>query len=157
MKRSPLFTLPLVLMLAVTSCSGEEEAPEQAVEADAGTGGEHDAEALRAAEGFVASLQAADGEAGCALMDEAARAVLEEAQETDDCVAAFVAYSESLQGGEGMEVGEVVMDTDLGGDVPIATVTLVHPDEDHDTLEMRQDSDDQWVATRLPGITLGGA
>ncbi|MFD6949930.1 hypothetical protein A6A08_08820 [Nocardiopsis sp. TSRI0078] len=157
MRRSPLFTLPLALLLALTACSGEEprdgDAGQEAAEGD----GAASASALRAAEGFVASLQAADGEAGCALMDEAARRALVDAQGADDCAAAFPPYAESLRHGEGIEVGEAAAGTDLEGDTPIITVTLVYPDEDHGPLELRQDSDDQWVATRLPGVSLGGA
>lgn len=165
MRRLLLPALPLALLLAVAACSGEE-APEddagQAEDADsnaeAGTGGDPDAEALRAAGGFVASLQAVDGEAGCALMDEAAQGVLVDAHGAEDCVTAFPAYVESLPDAGGAEVGEVAMGTDLDGDTPIASVTLVFPGgEDVGALEMRQDSDDQWLATRLPGTTLGGA
>ncbi|MFJ9556662.1 hypothetical protein ACIRPH_22865 [Nocardiopsis sp. NPDC101807] len=163
--RRLLPALPLALLLAVTACSGGEEREEaagQAEEADAGTGGDAapdaEADALRAAGGFVASLQAVDGEAGCALIDPAARNVLVEAYGGADCAEAFPAYAESLPDAEGAEVGEAVMGTDLDGDIPIATVTLVFPGEDDpESLEMRRDSDDQWLATRLPGISLGGA
>ncbi|WP_150242782.1 hypothetical protein [Nocardiopsis quinghaiensis] len=157
MRRSPLFTLPLALLLAVTACSGEEPRDEEAAQEAAQGDGDASAAALRAAEGFVASLQAADGEAGCALMDEAARGALVDTHGTDDCAAAFPLYAESLQNGEGIETGEAAIGTDLEGDASIATVTLVYPDEDHGPLELRQDSDDQWVATRLPGVSLGGA
>ncbi|NYH51146.1 hypothetical protein HNR06_000735 [Nocardiopsis arvandica] len=158
MRRSPLFTLPLALLLAVTACSGEETGGGDAGREAAGQeDGDVPAEALRAAEGFVASLQAADGEAGCALMDEAARKALADAHGAADCAAAFPPYAESLQNGEGVETGETAMSTDLGGDTSIVTVTLVHPEEDHGSLELRQDSDGQWVATRLPGVSLGGA
>ncbi|WP_159942709.1 MULTISPECIES: hypothetical protein [unclassified Nocardiopsis] len=157
MRYSPLFSLPLALLLAATACSGEGEPSEEATGADTAVEGAPEAEAVRAAEGFVASLQAADGEAGCALMDEAARQVLAEARGEEDCATAFPGYADSLQGGEGIEVGEATMGSDLEGDTPIATVTLVYPGEDHGPLEVRRDSDDQWVATRLPGIALGGA
>lgn len=153
-------SLPLALLLAATACSGEEvpeEAAGQTEAADTEAGGEAEAEVLRAAAGFVASLQAADGEAGCALTDEAAQRALAEEYGAEDCVAAFLAYAESLQGGEGVEVGEVTMGSDLEGDTPIATITLVYPGDDHGPLEMRQVSDDQWSATRLPGFALGGA
>ncbi|WP_017572213.1 hypothetical protein [Nocardiopsis halotolerans] len=165
--RRPPFLPPILppfvaLFLVVVACSGEgategtAEQPEEtgaAVDADA----DAEAEVVRAAEGFVASLQAADGEAGCALMDEAARRVVADTHGAEDCATAFPLYAESLGGGADVEVGEVTMNTDLDGDTPIATVALAYPGEDHGPLEMRRDSDDQWVATRLPGSTLGGA
>jgi len=168
MRRLLLPALPLALLLAVTACTGGEEATEeaagQAEESDAGAGGGtsgeagDEADAQRAAGGFLASLEAVDGEAGCALIDPAAQNVLVEAHGAADCAEAFPAYAESLPDAEGAEVGEVVMGTDLEGDTPIATVTLVFAGgEDPGALEMRQDSDDQWLATRLPDTTLGGA
>lgn len=160
MRRLPLSAPLLALLLAATACSGEEvpeEAAGQAEETGAATDPDAEAHVRRAAEGFVASLLAADGEAGCALMDEAARTVVADEHGTEDCPEAFLLYAESLQGGDGIEVGEVTMGTDLEGETPIATVTLVHPGEDHGPLEMRRDSDDQWVATRLPGTSPGGA
>ncbi|MEE2036758.1 hypothetical protein Q8791_05915 [Nocardiopsis sp. CT-R113] len=167
MRRLLLPALPLALLLAATACAGGEEAPEaseQAEESDAGAGGDANAEAgaesdaLRAAGGFLASLQAVDGEAGCALIDPAAQNVLVEAHGAADCAEAFPAYAESLPDAEGAEVGEAVMGTDLDGDTPIATVTLVFAGgDDPGALELRQDSDDQWLATRLPGTSLGGA
>ncbi|WP_435106169.1 hypothetical protein [Nocardiopsis synnemataformans] len=156
MRRLPLSAPLLALLLAATACSGEETEG-QAEESAAAVDPDAETHVRRAAEGFLASLMAADGEAGCALMDEAARTVVADAHGAEDCPAAFPLYAESLQGGEGMEVGEVTMNTELEGEVPIATVALVYPGEDHGPLEMRRDSDDQWVATRLPGTSLGGA
>jgi len=175
MRRLLLPALPLALLLALTACSGGE-APEEGADqggesqAGGGEGGQEgegggavsdedaEADALRAAQGFVASLQAVDGEAGCALIDSAAQNVLVEEFGSADCAEAFPAYADSLPDAEGAEVGEVSLGTDLDGDTPIATVTLVFSDgDDPGVLELRQDSDDQWVATRLPGTTLGGA
>lgn len=161
MRRLTLLSPLLVLLLTTTACSGAETPDEAAgtpQETGAAVDEDAEAEVLRAAEGFVASLQAADGVAGCALMDEAAQGVVADAHGTEDCATAFPLYAESLGGGEDVEVGEVTMGTDLEGDTSIATVALIYPDEDHGPLEMRRDSDDQWVATRLPGsTTLGGA
>ncbi|ASU59692.1 hypothetical protein [Nocardiopsis dassonvillei] len=160
MRRLPLSAPLLVLLLAATACSGEEapeEAAGQAEESAAAVDPDAETHVRRAAQGFIASLMAADGEAGCALMDEAARTVVADEHGAEDCPAAFPLYAEALQGGEGIEVGEVTMGTDLEGEVPIATVALVYPGEDHGPLEMRRDSDDQWVATRLPGTSPGGA
>lgn len=160
MRRRPLSTPLLALLLAVTACSGDEpaEGPRDGDgQNETAADGEAEAAALRAAEGFVASVRSADGEAGCALMDEAARTVVADTHEADDCVAAFPLYAESLEGAEEIEVGEVTLGSDLDGETPIATVPLVHPSQDHGSLELRQDSDDQWVATRVPGVPLGGA
>ncbi|WDZ89432.1 hypothetical protein [Nocardiopsis sp. HUAS JQ3] len=163
MRRLPLSAPLLALLLAATACSGEEAPEETAEQAEESAAAvepvDPDAEThvRRAAQGFLASLMAADGEAGCALMDEAARTVVADEHGAEGCPAAFPLYAESLRGGEGIEVGEVTMDTDLEGEVPIATVALVYPGEDHGPLEMRRDSDDQWVATRLPATSPGGA
>ncbi|PDP84678.1 hypothetical protein CQJ94_26795 [Glycomyces fuscus] len=160
MRRLPLSAPLLALLLTATACSGEE-APEedagQAEETAAAVDPDAESHVRRAAEGFLASLMAADGEAGCALMDEAARTMVAEEHGAEDCPAGFPLYAESLRGGEGIEVGEVTMGTDLEGEVPIATVALVYSGEDQGPLEMRRDSDDQWVATRLPGTSPGGA
>jgi hypothetical protein len=90
-------------------------------------------------------------------MDEAARTVVAEAHGAQDCPEGFPLYAESLQGGEGIEVGEITMGTGPEDEVPVATVALVYPGEDRGPLEMRRDSDDQWVATHLPGTSPGGA
>ncbi|WP_017589056.1 hypothetical protein [Nocardiopsis ganjiahuensis] len=162
--RRTLMCAALPLFLALTACGGDggetaESPVEESVEEVAAGAGE-DAAAVAAqavAEGFVASLAAGDGEAGCAFTDEGAQAAIVAQSEAEDCAEAFPDYAAGLPDIEGIEIGEVTVSTDLDGETLIANVELVHPDEDLGALEVREGTDGEWRATRLPGTTLGGA
>lgn len=162
--RRTLLCAALPLFLALTACGGDEATAETPVEeaAEASAAGPSEDEAAAAAqavaEGFVASLVAGDGEAGCAFVDESAQsAIIAQSEGTEDCVEAFPDYSANLPGVDGIEIGEVTVNTDLDGDTLIANVELVHAEETPGALEVREGGDGEWRATRLPGTTLGGA
>lgn len=162
--RRTLLCAALPLFLALTACGGDDEAPaetsaeEAAAEPAEAEVVEAEEAAQTVAEGFVAAIAAADGEAGCAFVDESAQsAIVAQGEGGQDCVAAFPDYLASLPGAEGIEAGEVTVTTDLDGDTLIANVELVHPEETPGVLEVREGTDGEWRATRLPGTTLGGA
>ncbi|MFE9245342.1 lumazine-binding domain protein [Nocardiopsis sp. NPDC006938] len=170
MRRTLLCALPL--FLALTACSGADEAPaeetveEAAVQEEARGGGEpgeeEAAEATRAArtvaEGLVAALVVSDGELACTFADESAQAAITgQGEEGQDCVEAFPAYAAGLPDAETIEVGDVTVSTDLDGNTLVAHVEMVHAEEELGSLEVREDEDGEWRATRLPGTTLGGA
>jgi hypothetical protein len=164
--RRTLLCAAVPLFLALTACGGDDEAPPEtsteeaaAEETAAGPSEDEAAEAAQTvAEGFVASLAAEDGEAGCAFVDEGAQAaIIAQSEGTEDCAEAFPDYSANLPGADAIEVGEVTVSTDLDGDTLIANAELVHAQETPGTLEIREGEDGEWRATRLPGTTLGGA
>lgn len=151
-RRTFLAAVPLALTLALTGCGGDDGA-EAAPEQDDGT-----AAAEQAAEDFAQAVRDRDGEAGCALLDGPAQDLVAQTQEADDCDAAFADYAESLPDADGIEVGEVEMGTDLDGESEIATAEISFPgDEEAGGLELREDGEGAWAATRVPGTTLGGA
>lgn len=166
--RRILLSAALPLFLALTACTSGEEAPdetavdaptEDAVEGNADEISEDEAaDAARSvAQGFVAAIQARDGEAGCAFVDAHAQEAIIAQGEGQDCAAAFPGYLEDMPAPEGLEVGEVTVSTDLDGDTLIANVELVHADEEPPgPMEVREDADGEWRATRLPATTVGG-
>lgn len=150
--RGTLIAVPaLALGLALSACGGDdgaETAPEE--------GGTASAE--QAAEDFVQAVHDRDGEAGCALLDEPAQDLIAQSQEGDDCATAFPDYAESLPDPDGLEAGEAEMNSDLDGETEIATVAMVFSGgEEAGSLELREDDEGAWTATRVPGTTLGGA
>lgn len=160
MRRILLCSLPLAL--ALTACgSGEDETPQDdtAAEEAAAEPGEDEAVdgAQTVADGFVAALAAADGEAGCAFVDDGAQSAIAAQSEAGDCVEAFPDYVENLEGAEDIEVGDVTVSTDLDGETLIGNVELITAAEDPEVMEVREGSDGEWLATRVPGTTLGGA
>lgn len=163
--RRTLLCAALPLFLALTACGGDDETPDQdsveEVAGEAADGPGEDAAAAAAqtvAEGFLASFAALDGEAGCAFVDEGARAaIIDQDGDTEDCAEAFPEYVANVPGADAIEIGEVTVSTDLDGHTLIANVELLHAEETPGALEVRQGHDGEWRATRLPGITLGGA
>lgn len=151
MCRTLLAVPSLALVLALSACGGDdgaEDTPE-----DDGT-----AAAEQTAEDFVQAVHDRDGETGCALLDEPAQDLVAQTQEAGDCAAAFPDYAESLPDADGLEVGEVEMSSDLDGETEIATAEMVFSgDEEAGGLELREDGEGTWTATRVPGTTLGGA
>ena len=169
--RRTLLCAALPLFLALTACSGGDEAPdgeavEEAAQGDGQEGTEPSEEdaaeatdaARTVAEGFVAALIAGDGELACTFADESAQAaIVGQGDDGQDCVEAFPDYVAGLPGAEEIEVGEITVNTDLNGEALVANVEMVHPEETLGSLEVREVSNDEWRATRLPGTTLGGA
>lgn len=151
MRRILLAVPTLALALAVSACGGDDGA-EDSPEDDGA------AAAQQTAEDFVQAVHERDGEAGCALLDQPAQDLVAQAQEADDCATAFPDYAESLPDADGLEVGEVEMSSDLDGETEIATAEMVFSgDEEAGGLELREDGEGTWTATRVPGTTLGGA
>lgn len=150
--RGALLAVPaLALALALSAC-GSDDGAEAAPEDDGAAAAE------QTAEDFVQAVHDRDGEAGCALLDEPAQVLVAQTQDADDCAAAFPDYAESLPDADGLEVGEVEMSTDLDGETEIATAEMVFSgDEETGGLELREDGEGAWTATRVPGTTLGGA
>ncbi|MET9782997.1 hypothetical protein [Nocardiopsis alba] len=160
MRRFLLCSLPLAL--ALTACGEAESDPsEEGTSAEAAAPddvAEVEAAARTVAEGFVASLNAEDAEAACAFMDVSAQeAVASLSEGSDDCVEAFPEYAAGLPDAEDVEIEEITTESELDGGVEVVVVTLVHPDEEVGALEMRESEDGEWRATRLPGLSLGGA
>lgn len=156
MRRILLCSLPLVL--ALSACGGGEDEPGPEDAGQAVEEGGPEAAAQSVAEGFVAALNADDAEAACGFLDEAAQnAVISESEGAEDCVTAFPDYRAALPEVELIEIGEVVVEEDLDGEAEIATVTLEHPEEELAAMEVRESTDGEWRATRVPGTTLGGA
>ena len=161
MRRILLCSLPLAL--ALTACGGgEDETPQDDAageEAAAEPGADEAVDgAQTVADGFVAALAAADGEAGCAFADEGAQsAIAAQSEGTEDCVEAFPDYVDNLEGAEDIEAGDVTVSTDLDGETLIGNVELITAAEEPEVMEVRKGSDGEWLATRVPGTTLGGA
>lgn len=156
MRRILLCSIPLAL--ALTACGGgeDEPSPEDADQAEEEGGSEAAAQAV--AEGFMAALNADDAEAACDFLDEAAQnAVSSESEGAEDCVTAFPDYKAGLPEVEFIEIGEVSVSEDLDGETEIATVALDHPEEELAAMEVRETTDGEWRATRVPGTSLGGA
>lgn len=156
MRRILLCSIPLAL--ALTACSGDEESPgtEDAAQAEEEGGPEAAAQAV--AEGFVAALNADDAQTACDFVEESAQAaIISQSEGAEDCVTAFPDYKDGLPEVELIEIGEVDVGEDLDGETEIATVTLTHPDEELEALEVRESADGEWRATRVPGAALGGA
>lgn len=151
MRRTLLAVPTLALALALSACGGDDGA--EADPEDDGT-----AAAEQTAEDFVQAVHDRDGEAGCALLDDPAQDLVAQTQDADDCVAAFPDYAESLPDADGLEVGEVEMNSDLDGETEIATAAMVFSGgEEAGSLELRENGEGAWTATRVPGTTLGGA
>ncbi|WP_017612585.1 hypothetical protein [Nocardiopsis salina] len=150
--RRTFVAAPVALTLILAGCGGDDGA-EAAPEQDDGT-----AAVEQVAEDFTQAVRDRDGEAGCALLDEPAQDLVAQTQEADDCGAAFADYADSLPDADGIEAGEVEMGTDLDGGTEIATADITFPgDEEAGGLELREDGEGAWTATRVPGTTLGGA
>lgn len=151
MQRTLLTVPTLVLALALSACGGDDGA-ETAPENDGAAAAE------QTAEDFVQAVHDRDGEAGCALLDDPAQDLVAQTQDADDCATAFPDYAESLPDADGLEAGEVEMNSDLDGETEIATVAMVFSGgEEAGSLELREDGEGAWTATRVPGTTLGGA
>lgn len=152
MRRILLIAVPLALALA--ACSGEDTGEETEAAAEDSP----EDQVYEVAEEFAASLYNVDGDSGCALLDESTKEQVASGQDAEDCVTAYPDYVESLPAPDEVEVGEIDLGTDLDGDADIATVELVFADDAQEgALELRQEQQGQWIATRVPGITLGGA
>ncbi len=151
MRRALLAVPSLALLLALSACGGDDGAG-AAPEGDGASAAE------QAAGDFVRAVHDRDGETGCALLEEPAQDLLARTQEADDCAAAFPDYAESLPDADGLEVGGVEISSDLDGETEIATAEMVFSgDEEAGSLELREDGEGAWAATRVPGTTLGGA